>query len=63
MATYVNKGTEETPRTEVTIEPGEAVWLCRCMKSKKLPYCDGTHKQYYGFGPVKVECSVAQGEN
>jgi len=60
MATYVNTGTEETPRTEVVLEPGESVWLCRCMKSKKFPYCDGAHKQYDGFGPVKVECPAAE---
>jgi CDGSH-type Zn-finger protein len=31
-------------RTEITLEPGERVALCRCFKSGNFPFCDGTHK-------------------
>ncbi len=38
------------------LNPGERVALCRCMKSKELPFCDGTHKQLEGnVGPAIVE--------
>ena len=26
------------------IETGEAIYICRCGASKKMPFCDGTHK-------------------
>lgn len=61
MATHKEVGTAETPRTEITIEPGEAIWVCRCMKSKKYPFCDGTHRDYDGYGPAKVECARKEG--
>ena len=43
-------------RTTVELEPGERVALCRCMKSKDFPFCDGTHKEQPGnFGPLVVQ--------
>jgi CDGSH-type Zn-finger protein len=44
-------------RTTVKIILGERVSLCRCMKSREFPFCDGTHKEIEGniAGPVSVE--------
>jgi CDGSH-type Zn-finger protein len=43
-------------RTVMKLEPGERVALCRCMRSKEFPFCDGTHKQIEGTtGPVIIE--------
>lgn len=53
MATHETTGTDH-PVTQVRLEPGEQVWLCRCLKSKKFPFCDGSHKAHPGTGPVAV---------
>lgn len=43
-------------RTTVILNKGDKVALCRCMQSKKFPFCDGTHRTIEGkFGPVLVE--------
>lgn len=43
-------------RTVMKLNPGERIALCRCMKSKEFPFCDGTHKQLEGnVGPAIVE--------
>jgi CDGSH-type Zn-finger protein len=42
-------------RTEVKLEAGEKVALCRCLKSGNFPFCDGTHKTLENnAGPVIV---------
>ena len=56
MATHKEVGTKDSPRTEIVIEPGEAVWICRCMKSKKYPFCDGTHREHEDM--VRPRCPV-----
>lgn len=55
MAEDTTVDSDGHPRTTVQLEPGESVWLCRCFASKKFPYCDGTHKQHPGRGPVQVK--------
>ncbi len=45
---------EDHPRTTVWIRPGEKVALCRCFQSRQFPFCDGSHRQVPGRGPVKV---------
>ncbi len=55
MATYQNEDRMGHLRTTVQIEPGERVALCRCFHSRNFPFCDGTHKQHPGKGPVIVE--------
>ena len=42
------------PKTEVKLDPGETIALCRCFASKKFPICDGTHKEHPGKGPCIV---------
>lgn len=43
-------------RTIVELEPGEQVSLCRCWKSSRFPFCDGTHRQVEGnVGPARVK--------
>jgi CDGSH-type Zn-finger protein len=50
-------------RTVMKLEPGERVALCRCMRSKNFPFCDGTHKTVEGnTGPVIVEALATPSE-
>ena len=50
-------------RTTVELEPGERVALCRCMKSKDFPFCDGTHREEpSNVGPLVVTAPSAEGE-
>ena len=38
-------------------EPGE-YWWCACGRSKRQPFCDGSHKGT-GLGPKKVNVDAA----
>lgn len=40
------------------LDPGN-YWWCACGRSKKQPFCDGSHKGT-GMSPVKVECGEAK---
>lgn len=42
----------------VDVEPGTYFW-CACGKSKKQPFCDGSHKGSE-FSPVKVVVDKAK---
>jgi CDGSH-type Zn-finger protein len=55
MATFTDNNDKERPVSQILIESGEKIAVCRCFKSKKFPYCDGTHKEHPGTGPVVVE--------
>jgi CDGSH-type Zn-finger protein len=55
MATHSSEERLGKLRTEVKLEPGETVALCRCFKSGKFPFCDGSHKKEPGrVAPVIV---------
>jgi CDGSH-type Zn-finger protein len=57
MPEVINEEREGHLRTLIHIKPGERIKLCRCMKSKEMPLCDGTHKTLMdtNAGPVIVE--------
>ena len=42
-------------RTNIEIQPGERVSICRCGASKEWPFCDGVHKTLpNNVGPAAV---------
>ena len=46
-------------RDQIEISAGKKVALCRCLASKKLPYCDGSHNSLPDntVGPIIVTCT------
>jgi CDGSH-type Zn-finger protein len=38
----------------VNVEAGKSYWWCSCGKSKKQPFCDGSHSGS-SFTPVKFD--------
>ena len=43
----------------VDVEAGKSYWWCACGRSKKQPFCDGSHKGSE-FSPVKFTIGEAQ---
>lgn len=43
----------------VEVDPGKAYYWCACGRSKRQPFCDGSHKDT-DFTPVKYEVSEAK---
>ena len=40
------------------VEAGKSYWWCSCGKSKKQPFCDGSHKGST-FSPVEYKAAAA----
>ncbi len=43
---------------EVSVVAGKTYWWCACGRSKKQPFCDGSHKGT-GFEPVAWKAEEA----
>ncbi|MCP5361574.1 MAG: CDGSH iron-sulfur domain-containing protein [Hyphomicrobiales bacterium] len=49
----------EKPYYLMTVEPGKTYWWCACGKSKRQPFCDGSHSGTE-FSPVAYEATEAR---
>ena len=49
-------GTKPIP---VNVEAGKSYWWCACGRSKKQPFCDGSHKGT-GFTPLEFKAHKAE---
>jgi CDGSH iron-sulfur domain-containing protein 3 len=43
----------------VNVESGKSYWWCACGRSKKQPFCDGSHKGS-GFTPLEFKPEKAE---
>ena len=43
----------------VEVEAGRSYWWCACGRSKRQPFCDGSHKDT-GFTPVEYRADVSR---
>ncbi len=43
---------------EVTVQAEKTYWWCACGRSRKQPFCDGSHKST-GFEPVAWKAAEA----
>ena len=43
----------------VTVEAGKTYFWCACGRSKKQPFCDGSHKGT-GFAPIQYQAGEAK---
>ena len=49
-------GTKPIP---VNVEAGKSYWWCACGRSKKQPFCDGSHKGT-GFTPAEFKAAATE---
>ena len=43
---------------EISVEAGKSYWWCACGRSKKQPFCDGSHKGSE-FSPIEYKAAAA----
>jgi CDGSH-type Zn-finger protein len=43
----------------IDVEAGKSYWWCACGRSKKQPFCDGSHKGS-SFSPVEFKAGTAE---
>ena len=49
---------QANPQSQQTLElPAGTHWICSCGQSKKLPYCDGSHRGT-DFRPIALELAA-----
>jgi CDGSH-type Zn-finger protein len=44
---------------EIAVEPGKSYWWCACGRSKKQPFCDGSHKGT-AFSPIEWKAAASE---
>ena len=44
---------------EISVDAGKSYWWCACGRSKKQPFCDGSHKGT-AFSPVEWKASASE---
>lgn len=44
----------------VEVEEGKTYFWCSCGRSKRQPFCDGSHKEVEGFEPVKYVAEASK---
>ena len=55
-------GTPEIAGTKpirVAVEAGKSYWWCACGRSKKQPFCDGSHK-ITSFTPIEFKAEKSE---
>jgi len=43
----------------IDVEAGKSYWWCACGRSKKQPFCDGSHKGS-SFSPVELKAETSE---
>jgi len=46
----------KTAPVEVAVESGKTYWWCACGRSKKQPFCDGSHRGT-AFSPLEYQAT------